>query len=99
MRNFFLSVLFCYNLPSPFSFTEGHAVAQLIEALRYKPEGRRFDSRCHWNFSLTYSFLSVLFCYNLPSPFSFTEGHAVAQLIEALRYKPEGRRFDSRWCH
>ena len=29
-------------------------VAQLVEALRYKPEGRVFDSRwCHWNFSLT----------------------------------------------
>jgi hypothetical protein len=29
-------------------------VAQLVEALRYKPEGRDFDSRlCHWNFSLT----------------------------------------------
>jgi len=25
--------------------------------------------------------------------------HAVAQLVEALRYKQEGRRFDSRWCH
>ena len=23
----------------------GHAVAQLVEALRYKSEGRRFDSR------------------------------------------------------
>jgi len=32
----------------------GHAVAQFVEALRYKPEGRGFDSRwCHWNFSLT----------------------------------------------
>jgi len=32
----------------------GHAVAQLVEALSYKPEGRGFDSRwCHWNFSLT----------------------------------------------
>jgi hypothetical protein len=31
-----------------------HAVAQLFEALRYKPEGRGFDSRwCHWNFSVT----------------------------------------------
>jgi hypothetical protein len=30
------------------------AVAQLVEALRYKPERRWFDSRwCHWNFSLT----------------------------------------------
>ena len=37
----------------------GHAVAQLVEALRYKPEGRGFDSRwCHWNFSLTESFRS-----------------------------------------
>jgi hypothetical protein len=23
----------------------------------------------------------------------------VAQLVEALRYKPEGRWFNSRWCH
>ena len=40
-----------------FNFTctnKGHAAAQLVEALRYKPEGREFDSRwCHWNFSLT----------------------------------------------
>jgi hypothetical protein len=32
----------------------GNAVAQLVEALHYKPEGRGFDSRwCHWIFSLT----------------------------------------------
>jgi hypothetical protein len=32
----------------------GHAVAQLVEALRYKSEGRGFDSLwCHWNYSLT----------------------------------------------
>ena len=35
----------------------GYAVAQLVEALRNKPEGRGFDSRwCYRNFSLTYSF-------------------------------------------
>jgi hypothetical protein len=29
-------------------------VGQLVEAPRYKSEGRGFDSRwCHWNFSLT----------------------------------------------
>jgi hypothetical protein len=29
-------------------------VVQLLEALRYNPEGHGFDSRwCHWNFSLT----------------------------------------------
>jgi len=32
----------------------GHATAQLVEALRYKPECRGVDCRwCHWNFSLT----------------------------------------------
>ena len=32
---------------------KGHAVAQLVEALPYKPEGRGFDSQlCHLNFSL-----------------------------------------------
>jgi len=35
----------------------GNAVAQLVKALRYKPEGRGFNSRwCHWNFSVTQSF-------------------------------------------
>ena len=34
--------------------SKGYAVAQLVEALRYKSEGRGFNSRwCHWNFSLT----------------------------------------------
>ena len=27
------------------------------------------------------------------------EDSAVARLVEALRYKPEGRGFDSRWHH
>ena len=36
---------------------QGHAVAQLVEALLYKPEGSGFDFLwCHWNFSLTQSF-------------------------------------------
>ena len=31
-----------------------HAVAQFVEALRYKLEGRGFDFLwCRWNFSLT----------------------------------------------
>ena len=34
-----------------------HPVAQLVEALRYKPVGRGFGYRWgHWVFSLTYSF-------------------------------------------
>jgi len=27
------------------------------------------------------------------------KGHPVVQLDEALRYRPEGHGFDSRWCH
>jgi hypothetical protein len=35
----------------------GHAVAQFLEALRYKPEDRGFDSRCClWNITLTQFF-------------------------------------------
>jgi hypothetical protein len=31
----------------------GYVAAQLVEALRYKPEGRGFDSPwSHWNFSV-----------------------------------------------
>ena len=26
-------------------------------------------------------------------------GHALVQLVEALLYKPDGRRFDFQWCH
>jgi len=33
----------------------------------------------------------------LQMPMFSSWGHAVAQLVEALRYKPEGRGFDSRW--
>jgi hypothetical protein len=29
----------------------------------------------------------------------FYKGHAVAQLVKTLRYKPEGCGFDFRWCH
>jgi hypothetical protein len=42
---YFICAYFCRS---------GAAVAQLVAALRYKPEGRGFGSRwCHWNFSLT----------------------------------------------
>jgi hypothetical protein len=31
--------------------------------------------------------------------FNVVSGAAVEQFVEALPYKPEGRGFDSRWCH
>ena len=33
------------EIMSHISYFTGYAVAQLVEALRYKPEGRGFDSR------------------------------------------------------
>jgi len=46
-----ISTLRCYMS------SQGHTVAQLVEALRYKSEDHGFNSRwCHWNFSLTWSF-------------------------------------------
>ena len=34
-----------------FPYLTKHVVAQLVEALRYKPEGHEFSSRCgHWRF-------------------------------------------------
>ena len=30
---------------------------------------------------------------------TYLQGHPVAQLVKALRYKPEGRGVDSWWCH
>jgi len=34
-----------YTIKCSASLRAGHAVAQLVDALRYKPEGRGFDSR------------------------------------------------------
>ena len=47
--------IFCHKeLKYIYNILEGQAVTQLLEALRYKLEGRGFDFRwCHWNFSLT----------------------------------------------
>ena len=46
-----------------------HVVAQSVEALRYKPEGRGFDSRrCYWNFSLTLSFRGRTMALGLTQP-------------------------------
>ena len=36
---------------------------------------------------------------NFTFTFKIIRGHAVAQLVEALRHKSESRGFDSRRCH
>ena len=43
--------------------------------------------------------LAAPYGLRITNAFRLGWGHAVAQLVEALRYKPEGHGFDSRWCH
>jgi hypothetical protein len=44
-------ILYIYIYIHTHTIIRGHVVAQLVEALRYKLEGRVFDSRsCYWNF-------------------------------------------------
>jgi len=48
------SIVIFFHILYSFTFLQVHAMAQLVEALRYKAEVRGFDSRwCLWNFSLT----------------------------------------------
>ena len=50
----FASLVLVYQVVEFTSPDWGLVVALLVEALRYKPEGRGFDSQlCHGNFSLT----------------------------------------------
>jgi hypothetical protein len=59
-KNLYIPIKFTFQDASYFFGyikTGGYAVAQLVEALRYKPEGRGFDPRwCDWNISLISSF-------------------------------------------
>jgi hypothetical protein len=46
-----------------------------------------------------YVIINHCFWSHIPLSFHSPVGHAVAQLVEALCYKPEGGGFDSRWGH
>jgi hypothetical protein len=43
--------------------------------------------------------LNPLLLILIVQAFTNTWGHAMAQLVETLHYKLEGRGFDSQWCH
>jgi hypothetical protein len=53
----------------------------------YGPFGQVFVDCVERCYMEKYSFLAL-----------HNRGYAVAQLVESLRFKPEGRGFDSRWC-
>jgi hypothetical protein len=45
----------------------------------------------------TYEYLNlIIYIFIYIDIYTYTGGYAVAQLVEALRYKPDVR--DSRWC-
>jgi len=75
----------------------GLVVVQLVETLRYKPEGRGFDSRlCHRNFSLTnwlrgFGGLGVE-CWPLVPKFA---GSNPAEAVGFLRAKKSSARLPS----
>jgi hypothetical protein len=50
------------------------------------------------NVSLLPKYIKLLF-WGVILLASYVWGHAVAQFVEALRYKPEGRGFDSLRCY
>ena len=53
-KTFFRNI--CLFLPGYIPIFGGRG-SPVVKVLRYKSEGRWFDSgRCHWNFSLIYSF-------------------------------------------
>ena len=75
----------------------------MLGTLRKPTQVRQGNENHHTNFKIL--FPGVAF----PSKSSMSESsntypnmqwaRAMAQLVEALRYKAEGRGFDSRWCH
>jgi len=69
---------------------------------------RRFACSCKRRIATNFVLDFIRITWQIPFPllqdrimlFICAEGgHAVTQLVEALRYKPKGRGFDSRWCH
>jgi hypothetical protein len=52
-----------------------------------------------WNQISLYRRVILAFYCGIFQSYPQMSGYAVAQSAEALRYKPEGRGFYSRWCH
>jgi len=52
-----------------------------------------------WRYTLLSSYLFVAWCLMKHRDIVTFVINIAGALVEALRYKPEDRGFDSRWCH
>ena len=73
-------------------------VLSMIPARFLRPSVSFQNSTSFFSCSLCSIFVSFSYL-NFTLHKNLTGRYAVAQLVEALRYKPDGRGFDSRWCH
>ena len=77
------------NIWDPLSLHNSHFTPYLFVVLQQVPKtNNHYVLPCLLRRSMSYSFI-----------YSVEKEHAVAHLVEALRYKSEGRGFDSRWCN
>ena len=69
-------------------------------SLRMKTSGVKARINCTALDTLHINISVIVKCINGNLKAAITsEGQAVGQLVEALRYKPKGRRFETSYCH
>jgi len=70
------------------------------DGLLWSKKGKREGARNVIMFVLRFVYFGKYSVFAVYLYFTNLESlHAVAQLVEALHYKLEGRGFDFRWCH
>jgi len=60
--------------------------------------GHNDNMRILFEFLIICSTDILIHAHDFSKALYFIRGHAVAQLVEALDYKPEGHELESRWC-
>ena len=79
--------------PLPGNLSEQEGIITDVVAVSYQGLLAKIQEEMQYLFDVNRSTLGVQVGY------IYDLGHAVAQLVDTLHYKPEGRGFDSRRCH
>jgi hypothetical protein len=90
----------CLSRPNWWGMTTTTTTTTTMMIMRLHTEGHFLYGNCQVNRQST-NCASGIYGIGGQTTAKFTHfrGHAVALLVEELRYKPEGRGVDSRWCH